>query len=100
MHEFERQVQKHDRNPLKIIKAIIYAPFSSPTIQKEEPIDMEKSMKDLIQKENSFTQSINSLEALISHLINTMNDRNEKTLPTQFLTILDFPSHIDRNHES
>ena len=36
----------------------------------------------------------------MSHLINTINDRNEKTLPNTFSTILDSPSHIDGNQES
>ena len=57
-------------------------------------------MKDLIQSQNDFTQFINRLEAQMSHLVNTINDRNEKTLPVLFLTISDFPNHIDRNQES
>jgi len=36
----------------------------------------------------------------MSHLVNTVNDKNEKTLPTQFLTIPDSPNHIDRNQKS
>ena len=40
------------------------------------------------------------LEAQMGHLVNTINDKNEKTLSTQFLTISDFPSHIDRNQQS
>jgi len=57
-------------------------------------------MKDLIQFQNNFTQSINRLVAQMSHLVNMMNDRNEKTLPTTLLTYLDFNSRIDRNQES
>ena len=34
------------------------------------------------------------------HLVNIVNDRNEKTLPKIFSTIPDCPSHIDRNQES
>jgi len=36
----------------------------------------------------------------MGHLVNAINDRNEKTLPTQFLTILDFSNHIDLNQKS
>ena len=36
----------------------------------------------------------------MSQLLNTLDDRNEKTLLNKFLTIPDFPSHIDKtkNH--
>jgi len=57
------------------------------------------SMKNLIQFENDFTQSI-KLELQMSYLINIVNDRNEKTLPNTFLIIPDYPSYIDRNQES
>ena len=40
-------------------------------------------------------QSINRLEAKVSHWVNTINDRNEETLPITFSTIPDSPSHID-----
>ena len=36
----------------------------------------------------------------MSHLVKIINDRNEEALPTQFLIIPDFPSHIDRNKKS
>ena len=36
----------------------------------------------------------------MSHLINIVKDRNKKTLPNIFLTILDCPSHIEKNKES
>jgi len=36
----------------------------------------------------------------MSRLINIVNDRNEKTLPNTFSTILDFSSHIDKSQES
>ena len=55
-------------------------------------------MKDLIQFRNNVTQSLNRLEAKMSHLINTICDKNEKTLPNTFSTIPDSPSHI--NEES
>jgi len=57
-------------------------------------------MENLINFENNFTQSINRLEAQISHLVTHLMIGNKKTLPTQFLTILDSPSHIDRSQES
>ena len=52
----------------------------------------------MIQDHNSFTQSIDRLEERISQLENMY--RNERTLPTQSLTIPVFPSHVDRNQES
>ena len=36
----------------------------------------------------------------MSHLVNKMNDRNEKTLPNILLTNPDLTSHIDMNQES
>ena len=32
----------------------------------------------------------------MSHLVNTINDRNEKTLPNTFPTTPDSPNHIDK----
>ena len=40
-------------------------------------------------------QSLNRLEAKVSHLVKTINDRNEETLPNIFSTTSDSPSHID-----
>ena len=59
-------------------------------------MDKNKSLENLIQSENDFNQSINRLEAQMSHFVNTTNDKNEKTLPTQFLTIPDSLNHIDK----
>ena len=36
----------------------------------------------------------------MSHLLNIMRQKNEKTLPNKYSTILDCPSHIDNNEES
>jgi len=58
---------------------------------------MIQSQNDYIQSQNN---SFNRLEAQMGHLVNTINVRNEKTLPIQFLTILDSSSHIDRNKKS
>ena len=44
--------------------------------------------------------TLNRLETQISYLINIVNAKNEKTLPTQFLTIPDTSSHIDETQES
>ena len=70
----------------------------------EGPIDLEKRMESMIQCQNNYIQSQNDsfnwLKAQMSRLINIVNDRNEKTLPNTFLTILDCPSHIDRDQES
>jgi len=49
--------------------------------QEEESMNSDRSMKNLIQSENNFFQSINRLEAQMSHLINIMKERNEETLP-------------------
>jgi len=57
-------------------------------------------MKILVQSQKDYLQSINRLEVQMSHLVNTGNDKNEKTLPNILLTIPDSPSHIDRNRES
>jgi len=74
-----------------------YSIFQVPQ-QQEEPMDLDRRMKNLIQFENDFFQSVNRLEAQMSHLINTVKDR--KTLPNTFSTIPDFPSHINGNKES
>ena len=60
-------------------------------------MDLDRSMKNLIQSENNFNQSGNKLEAQMSHLINIMKERNEKTLPNTCSTISDCLSHIDEN---
>ena len=49
----------------------------------------------MIQSEDSFAQSIDMIEVRLSRLENM--HRNEKTLPTQSLTIPDTSSHIDGN---
>ena len=56
-------------------------------------------MEYLIQSQNSLNQSINMLEPQISHLVN-INDKEKETLPTQSLTIPEFPNHIDKDQES
>jgi len=76
-----------------------YSIFQVPQ-QQEEPIDSERSMKNLIQFENNFLQSINRLEAQISRLINIVKSRNGKTLPNTSSTISNCPNQIDRNQES
>jgi len=58
-----------------------YSIFQVPP-QQEKPIDLEKSMKNLIQSQIDFTQSIDRLEVQMSHLVNIINVRNEVTLPT------------------
>ena len=52
-------------------------------------------MEALVQSQNDYLQFIDRLEAQMSYLVNTINDRNEKTLPNTFSTTLDSPSHID-----
>jgi len=63
-------------------------------------MDLDRSMKNLTKSENDFLQSVNRLEAQMSHLINIVKDRNEETLPNTSSTISYCPSHIDRNEES
>ena len=64
-----------------------YSIFQVPQ-QQEEPINLEKSIESMIQFQNNYIQSqndsFNRLEAQMGHLINTINDRNKKNLPTQF----------------
>ena len=55
-------------------------------------------MESIIQSEDFFTQSIDIIEVRISRLENM--HRNEETLLTQSLTVLDTSSHINGNQES
>ena len=68
--------------------------------QQEELMDSDRIMKNLIQFENIFFQSINRLEAQMSRYINIVKDRNEKTLSNTYSTIPDCSSYIDRNEDS
>jgi len=61
---------------------------------------MIQSQNYCIQSEKKCLQSIDRLETKMSHLVKTINDRNEKTQPNILLTILNFPNHIDLNQES
>jgi len=56
---------------------------------------MIQSQNDIIQSQMDRLQSINRLEVKVSHLVKTINDRNEETLPNTFSTTPDSPSHID-----
>jgi len=78
----------------------IQDPCSIFQVPNQEPVDSDRSMKNMIQSENYFSQSLNKLETQMSHLINIMKYRNEETLPNTCLTILNCPSHIDENQES
>jgi len=62
---------------------------------QEEHVNLEKSMKSMIQFQND---PLDMIEVRLSRLKNMR--RNKKTLPTQSLTILDTSSHIDENQES
>ena len=53
-------------------------------------------MEDLIQYRKNVTQSLNRLGEKVSHLVNTINDRNKETLLNTFSTISDSPSHIEK----
>ena len=63
-------------------------------------MDLDRSMKNLIQCEIIFFQPVNRLEAQMNHLINKVKDRNKKTVPNTFSISPDCSSHIDRNEES
>jgi len=45
---------------------------------------MIKSQNDYIQSQMDHLESLNRLEEKVSHLVNTINDRNERTLPNTF----------------
>ena len=53
---------------------------------------MIQSQNDYIQSQND---SFNRLEVQMGYLVNTINDRNEKTLPNTLLIIFYSPNHID-----
>ena len=76
-----------------------YSMFQVPQ-QEKEPTELGMSMKNQIQFENDYTQSMNRLEAQMSCLINIVKERNKETLPNTFSIIPDCPNHIDRNEES
>ena len=61
--------------------------------QQEEPVDFENSMESMIPSEDPFSHSIDMIEARVSRLENIF--KNEKSLPTQSLTIPDTSSHIN-----
>jgi len=65
------------------------------SIFQEEHTDLEKSTESMIQFQSNL---LNMIEARLSRLENMLS--NKKTLPSQFLTILDSSSHIDetKNH--
>jgi len=56
---------------------------------------MIQSQNDIIQFQIDCLQSLNRLETKMSHFVNTINDRNEETLPNPFSIIPDSPNHID-----
>ena len=56
---------------------------------------MIQSQNDIIQSQMDRLQSLNRLEAKVRHLVKTINDRNDETLPNIFSTTPDSPSHID-----
>ena len=58
---------------------------------------MIQSQNNCIQSQTDCLKSFNRLEAKVSHLVNTINDRNEETLPNILLIIPDSSSHIDLN---
>ena len=71
----------------------IQDPYSNFQVQpqQEEPVDLENNIEfmiqspnDIIQFQTDCLQSLNRIEAKVSHLVNTINDRNEETLPNIF----------------
>ena len=77
-----------------------YSLFQVPPQRNKEPMDLKNSIEAMIQPQNDFNQFINRAELEMSQLLDTMNDRNEKTLPNQFLTIPDISAILTRpkNH--
>ena len=43
-------------------------------------MDSDRSMKNLIQSENNFSQSIHRLKAQMNRYINIVKDKNEETV--------------------
>ena len=43
-------------------------------------MDLDRSMKNMIQSENDFFQYVSRLEAQMSYLINIVEDKNEKMI--------------------
>jgi len=58
---------------------------------------MIQSQNDYIQSQTECLQSIDSLEAKMTHLVKIINDKNEETLPNILLTILASLSHTGWN---
>ena len=56
---------------------------------------MIQSQNDIIQSQMDRLQSLYRLEAKVSDLVKTINDRNEETLSNTFSTTPDSHSHID-----
>ena len=56
---------------------------------------MIQSQNDYIQSQTDCLKSLNKLEEKVSHLVNTIDDRNEETLPNTFSITPYSPSHID-----
>ena len=78
------------------LKFLLY--FFQVPQQEEEPMDLDRIMKNLIQSDNYFSQSLNMIEVRLSRLENIR--MNKKTLSTQSLTIPDTSNHIEENQES
>ena len=56
----------------------IQEPYSMCQVSQEEPMDLGRSIENLIQSENNFFQSIDRLEEQMSRYINIMNERIRK----------------------
>ena len=59
---------------------------------------MMQSQNDCIQSQKECLQSIYMLEAKMSHLVKTINDRNEETLPTHFQPLMILLPILTKNH--
>ena len=71
LEELERRIQilKDSKSRQNFQIKDSYSIFQVPP-QEEEPTDLDRSMKNMIQSENYFSQSLNRLEAQMSRLIN------------------------------
>ena len=59
---------------------------------------MIQSQNDCIQSQTDCLKSLNRLEGKVSHLVNTINDRNKETLPNTFRSLLILPAILTKNH--
>jgi len=85
-------------NSPKYPKSKIPTPIFKSRDNKKNMLTLKTVWNPWFKVKIFFTQFVNMIEARLSWLKNM--HRNEKTLPTQSLTIPDTSNHIDENQES